>query len=767
MSRLPATQEQRDPLTKVAEADSPEVPRTVERALDFLGLHRANAANAAAATLATTSLAISTSISYPAILFSGDLAQYYAAGLGFTLVSAVVLGLTVALLGSYSGSVAYPQSQPLVVMAIIAGTIAAALQTQGLGEQVLPTFFALAVVCSVGSGLFFVLLGKFRYGDLIRYVPFPVVGGFLAAVGWILVKTSLSTTLNVSLAAENLPLLLQYDALLRWLPGIALGAVLWRVQRKRVHYLNLPIALLVSIGLFWLIALAAGRSAAELEQTGWLLGPLPTGALWSPLEHITALPDAAWSLFPGQLVGFATLLALSAISLLLAASSVELAARQDIDLNRELRSIGLANILTGLAGGVPGHLAPAPSILSGKLNAPVRVVGLSTALACLAVLLLGGNVLSMVPKVTVSMMLFYGGLSFLVDWLYRTFFRMVATDYLVLVTVFLVAVLVGFMQGIGVGVVFGVLIFVIKYSRVGAARRVASGSVLHSNVERPDALRKILRESGDQILVITLQGYLFFGTANALLDVVKERIADTNRVRLTHLILDFSLVNGLDSSATASFAKMLQYSEKDVFKVLLANPSEAVATIFRRESLYESQHRNVRVFPDMDRALEWSENGILAARQLAAEGLMMPIEATLDSIFPQPREAAEFRRFLEPRHFDKDELLVEQGTESDDLFFVESGQVMVCLSLPDGKQMRIRTMNAGTVVGEGAFYLGVPRSASVIGVTGGRAYRLSRESLEKLKVQDPHIATTFHEYMARMLADKLADTTRLLSVLKT
>ena len=177
MSRLPATEQQPDPVTTVAQAGTPEARHVVHCALDFLGMHRANAANATAATLATASLAISTCISYPAILFSGDLAQYYAVGLGFTLVSAVVLGLTIALLGSYSGSVAYPQSQPLVVMAIIAGTMAATLESQGLGAHVLPTFFALAIVSSVGSGVFFVLLGKFRYGDFIRYVPFPVVSG--------------------------------------------------------------------------------------------------------------------------------------------------------------------------------------------------------------------------------------------------------------------------------------------------------------------------------------------------------------------------------------------------------------------------------------------------------------------------------------------------------------------------------------------------------------------------------------------------------------
>ena len=145
---------------------------------------------------------------------------------------------------------------------------------------------------------------------------------------------------------------------------------------------------------------------------------------------------------------------------------------------------------------------------------------------------------------TVGLVLFYTGLGLLVEQLYRSFFRMTSGDYLVLVTVFLVSVFVGFMEGIGVGVVFGLIIFVIKYSRVGVTRRVASGSVLHSNVDRPENLREALKQSGDQILTMTLQGYIFFGTANKLVNAIKERIAAAEQPALTHLILDFSLVNG-------------------------------------------------------------------------------------------------------------------------------------------------------------------------------------------------------------------------------
>jgi SulP family sulfate permease len=203
------------------------------------------------------------------------------------------------------------------------------------------------------------------------------------------------------------------------------------------------------------------------------------------------------------------------------------------------------------------------------------------------------------------------------------------------------------------------------------------------------------------------------------------------------------------------------------FKLLLANPSEDVRAIFRRESIFEGQHPNVQVFPDLDRALEWSEDEILAAQHLASSGEAAPIVNVLRRIFDDPSDAVQFRRILEPYEFEEGTELVEQGALSDDLFYIESGQVMIRLSLPDGSEMRVRTMDAGTFVGEVAFYLGVPRSASVVGTRRGRAYRVSRASIEKLRARQPRVATAFHEYMARTLADKLVDTTRLLSVLRT
>jgi SulP family sulfate permease len=712
------------------------------------------------------SLALSSCIAYPSIIYHGELAPFYSLGLWQSLVSASILGGTLALASSYPGTIAYAQSQPVVVIAIMSQGVAVTLEGGGMGDRIAPTLLVIAPLCSVAVGLFLAALGFFRLGNLVRYIPFPVIGGFLAAIGWILVKASFSATVDQPLTMENLPLLLQGDVLARFLPGVCLGGVLWFLQRRRMHWLNVPVILLGSVVLFWSVMLVAGLSPDELRTSGWLVGPFPTGDGWSPLRHVDAWTAADWSVFPSHVGEFATLLGLSAVSVLLSASSIELGARTDINLNRELGATGLGNVLTGLAGGLPGYSAASASTLTYQMNAPVRVVGLVTASICLLVLLFGTSLVSLVPRITIGLVLFWIGLGFLVDWFYRGYFRMPGTDYLVLISVFLVVTLIGFMEGIGIGVAFGLVIFVVKYSRVGVARRTASGAVLHSNVERRDALGEVLKESGDQIEAITLQGYLFFGTANRLVEMVKTRMLAIDRPPLTHLVLDFSLVNGVDASAVAGFTRILQYAEQMDFTLLFTNLSDSIGTMFQREGIFEGQHDNVRVFSDLDRALEWCENEILTAHRLTPSGYEVPIETIVREIFAAPDDAFEFRRMLRVCNFTPGDVLIEQGARSDDLFIVESGQVMISLRLPDASEIRVRTMDAGTVIGELAFYLSVPRSASVIGTRAGRAYRLSRSALATLEADHPRVATEFHARMARTMADKLLDTTRLLSVLK-
>ncbi|MSO92747.1 MAG: cyclic nucleotide-binding domain-containing protein [Rhodospirillales bacterium] len=733
---------------------------------DFVGTDRKSVIPALTTAVVTGFLAIVTCVSYPAVIFSGPLEVYLTTGIGIGLVSAVVIGTAVALTSTFPGCIGYSQSEPAVVIGIIAASMTSMLQASQHAEQILPTLFAITIVSSALCGAAFLLLGQFRLGNLVRYIPFPVVGGFLAGCGWLLLKAGLSSMSGFRVGAGNWLTLFELATLGKWVPGAAAGFVLWALQTKRSHFLNMPAVLVGSVALFWLAAGLGGASADELRRAGWLLGPFPEGGgIWSPLQHAVAITDAAWGLFPRHAIEFATLVLLASIGALLNASSIEIAVRRDFDLNRDLKGIGVANLLCAAAGGLPGFQSLSGSVLTHRLGTPVRLVGLTTAAVCLAALLFGSTVLMYVPKLVIGNILIYMAIGFLVDWLYLGYRRMELPDYAVLVIVFVAVVTIGFVEAIGIGTVAGIIMFVIRYSKISIAKNILSGSTYHSNVERAEPLRRFLQEHGDRIFILSLQGFMFFGTSNSLTTVVQDRLNDPGLPPLRYLVIDFRLVNGMDASAAASFTKLSQYADEKRFHIVFTSLSRPIADLLKREQVYEGLHPYVRVLPDLDRGLEWSENDLIQSHEHSRLPVAEAFQARIRAMFPKAADAETFLRYFERADYGEGETLVAQGATSDEFYFVESGTVSITLETAGGQNIRLRTMGAGTIVGEIAFYLGEPRSASVVAGETTRAYRLTKARLEDMKRDHPELASALHEYMARTLCTKLIDTNRVVGVL--
>lgn len=738
---------------------------SVHHLTTFVGIDHRSLLPALGTATVTSFLSIVACVSYPAIIFSGELEPLLPAGIGIFFLSAALLGGIVALTSSYPGSIGYAQSEPAVVVGLIAASMAAILRAEGQPALILPTVLAAIATGAIACGLFFVFLGTFRLGNLIRFIPFPVMGGFLAGIGWLLGLAALSSMAGMRLRPDNAMSFLSGAMLAKWLPGVAAGALLWGLQTWRRHAANLPAVLGGTLLLFW-IAVGLGDAPVESWRSGgWLLGPFPEGGLWSPGQTAEALTHAAWRLFPGNFAEFATLLILTAVALLLTANSVELATRRDLDLNRELRFIGLGNALTGLAGGHPGYHALSASVLAHRMGTPVRLVGLVTALVCLGALFIGAKVLGYVPKLATGALLTYLAIGFLADWLYTTWRRMPVAEYAVLLLVFATVVSAGFMEAIGLGTAAGIALFVVRYSKIGVARNVLSGAAYHSNVDRAEAQRVVLLTRGDQIFILKLQGFMFFGTASALVAMVRQRLDDGARIPLRYLVCDFRLVSGIDATAAASFSKLVQYTEEKDFTLILTAMPNDVSTLLRRERIDEGVTPRVRVFPDLDHGLEWAENDLLFREGIRPTPAAETVDAQINTMFREPETARQFRTYLESATYPSGERLIHQGTQSDDILFIASGRVAIVLDLQNGQSLRLRSMGAGTVVGEIAFYLGVPRSASVVALEPTTAYRLSSTRLRDMQRDDPVLATIFHHYMARTLATKVVDTNRLVGAL--
>lgn len=715
---------------------------------------------------------------YAALIFSGDLSGYVARGIGFMLFGAFLMGTVVALTSSFRGTVTAPQDAPTAIMALISAGIAAALHASTAGHDVFITVVAAMALTALLTGLFLLALGWFRLGNLIRFIPYPVVGGFLAGTGWILVKGAIRIMSGVKPSFSQIFDLFQIGVLLKWLPGLAFAFLLFFALRRFRNFLTMPLMIFGAIVLFYLVVYLTGTSLKRASEEGWLLAQFTGGISWQP-SALYSLPHINWPAILGQAGNIGTIVFISIISLLLNSSGLELIARREVDLNRELRSAGLANFLAGLGGSSAGYMSLSLTALGHRIGSRSRLSALISAGMCGVTLLSGAGISSYFPKPLLGGLLFYLGLSFLVEWLYKSWFKLPRTEYLLVVLILVTIAVFGFLQGMAVGILIAAVEFVVNYSRINVIKHALTGATYQSNVDRAPAYQRLLREHGEQLYILKLQGYLFFGTANNLLDQVKQRAHAPNQPPLRFVVLDFRLVTGLDSSALNSFAKMKMLLEETLeIHLLLTGLSPALERQFETGGLAGKDPRSLLMFPDLDHGVEWCENRMLLALTASAgeSGLDKHdaefLEAMLD-LSSRPLETAEFARLLTSRilpYFEKREIdpgsyLIRQGNPPVGIYMIESGQITVRLEEASGSIVRLRTMGAGTVVGELGMYLGLPATASVVTDQQCTVWYLSAENLKKMEETDPRAAASFHKFVACILGERLANSNKTLQAL--
>ncbi len=186
-------------------------------------------------------------VSYAAMIFSGSLDTFVAQGIGILLFGTLVLAVVVALASSFRGAIANPQDTSAAILAVVGAAIVAAMP-DATPETQFATVVAAMMLSALLAGLFFWLLGQFNLGRLVRFVPYPVVGGFLAGVGWLIVMGAIGVMTESAFGLS----LLAPSALTHWLPGLLLAVVLLIIQRRSRRSWLLPVLLLVAIGVFYL-----------------------------------------------------------------------------------------------------------------------------------------------------------------------------------------------------------------------------------------------------------------------------------------------------------------------------------------------------------------------------------------------------------------------------------------------------------------------------------------------------------------------------------
>ena len=709
-------------------------------------------------------LALAFGASYSAFMFHGRLADYASAGMQIFLISSIVLCLLCALFSSNSSVVPSPQDSPLVILATMA-TNMVALAPMGMSDETLfMSIVAAMILSSFIIGIIHFVMGYLNISILMRYFPFPVVGGVLAGMGCLLLKGGLTLITGLELGWANWTLLFSSEYFFSWMPIGVIAFALLLILRRSNNMLILPLAVGLSLVLYFLSqTFAAGMAGMSVLEAA--AAAMPSAAPTRPLLSFEVLPKADFGLVLSQWDSMAVLLVISTFNVLVYLSATELIFRRELNFNREMEVAGAANVVSALFGsGMVGFHAVAYSSLAHLSGGNGRVTNGLLALMFLLTLAMGHAIGSLFPTAIMGGLLIFVGFSFLSDWLIDSRSQMPMADTLTIVAMMIVIVAFGLAWGIFCGILICITFFVLQYSQTHVVRQQFTGMKLRSRIERSFLESRLLQTHGEKMQILRLQGYIFFGTGFQLYRSIRSQILNAADGHIHYILLDFRMVQGMDVSSAVDFRKLQHLAETHGIHIAFTNTSEIIRLILTR-TFSAADEACPRFFEDLDHALEWCEESILAESHLS-DLSHVPLDEQFDShVMLQSAEIDLLRKYLKRVKVKTGDIIVHQGERSDSMFLIESGRVDIVVTNEYDHDIRLRSMGAGVIVGEVGFYLSRERTASVVATESVILQQLDREALYRMAVDDPHALAILHNFVACTLSERLSSTNHLVEEL--
>lgn len=269
---------------------------------------------------------------------------------------------------------------------------------------------------------------------------------------------------------------------------------------------------------------------------------------------------------------------------------------------------------------------------------------------------------------------------------------------------------------------------------------------VNSKRRRPEAERGLIRQAGRAVRVYELQGDLLFPAIEALVSAVIERGAG-----LTTAVLDFKRVTAVGGPAARILFDLIATLHERGQQVVLAScerHGRLLRTLDEQRAAAAAAWRLV-CLPDLDGAIEWCENGLLAASGGAGQTPVVPFAGNDLCRHLGPEAIAVLEPLLELRHYAPGQYIVSQGESAQVLYLITSGQVKVALPSAVGAPKRLSTLSAGLSFGELAMVNGGTRSADVIAVTAVECRVLDAQAFERLGASHPEIEIALLKNMLR------------------
>ena len=640
----------------------------------------------------------------------------------------------VAVRSSLPFAIAGPDPTTVAVTATLVSALMARLAEQGLPDDLLAPVAIIMALSAALTGVLLFGLGLARAGGAIHFVPYPVIGGFLGASGCLMVSGAGRVITGHGTGIANLDTLLGASVLAKLLPAIAIAVAIYLGLRRRGDspYV-LPAALLVGIALAHVVLAITGMSLAAAEENGWLF-KAPAAVGLTPTWDLDDVRMFPWHVLPALSGDLFAVMFVTAISTLLNTTGLEFFTKRAADLQRELKAVGVANVIAGALGGYASTIALNRTTLNYVAGARGRLSGLTVAAVSVLMLTSDPGFLAYVPKFALGGLLLYLGTNLVYEWLINSAQRVSLLEYASLLAIAVLILQIGFIAGVLIGVVIGCTTFAVSASRVNAIKFSFDGSEYRSTLDRRPEELAILAENGHEIQGMSLQSYIFFGSANSLYEQVKALFARSPETRF--LLFDFRLVTGIDSSAMHSFTQIKRAADELGARIVLVNLSPEMSDAFRNRKFITE---DVILADDLDRALEACEKEVIAAH-MAEGATARTLRDWLTQALGSAEHAEQLFQFCKRLEVGKDTIIAEQGDPARSMHFILEGRIGIIVKMDDGRLIRVRSLGPHTTIGEMGLIARQKRSATIQAEVPSVLYELSADAYERLKQENGALA---------------------------
>lgn len=670
---------------------------------------------------------------------------YLAFGAVAAIYCSIIATLTGAILKTRVGLLG--GTRPALVLGIAALIAGLADQFRtGDGPDV-PLVLAFTMMTMFMTGIIQLLLGFARIGRIVKYLPYPVLAGFINGAAFLILLSALRPMIGMPSGPSLSGFLADLSQASPWTLLVSFFTLLVALNSRRLTTRFPPLLIALLAGTVLHLVLGLFIDSARLSGSlGHLEPRLPNLDVLRSFSRILGDPQLR-EVIPSLIIPAIGLAVLATVETLLTASVVDGMLQSRHHADRELLVQGTGNAIAACFGGLTSAagLARCTNNVRGGAHTPLSAL----VYAGIGICMLTG--IALIGQLPLAVM---GGLICAVAWimiddwskhvpiqlltrerLTRSQRRTLLANYLIMVSVVAIAVISNLITAVFFGVLASTLLFVRRNSG-SIIQRELRGDSHRSLRQRSISRMRELEREGWRIVLLELKGALFFGTADQL-----SREAERVAAKADYLILDFRHITDIDVTGLRILHQAALRVSASNCRLLFAGirPLGArgrMLTTGGIEKVVSQQYW----FDTTDAALQWSEDHLLDRFDLPEpRERMLNVEETQLGRGLNRSELAILESHLDQINIETDGLIFRAGDTADGLFVLRKGCVSVTLQGTHGRR-RLASFAQGVVFGELGLLDGGPRSADVFADEESVALKLTRKAFEEIRSANPELA---------------------------